>query len=287
MDRTTNVLTIIAISGLSPGPLPLLFVDALFKSHPDPTLRPRAVALISFYLLAWSPLFWNYGYRSDSCLSKRWMDQQGWIGLIHSFLLSRTHPTQPRRPQPREPADAPPQQKGRGQQQRLRRWRQGQTPGKPPAATPAAGGIAGGEAGAEPSHARVHPGRRRGAGAAGAEVSARAMHSLIPASIERPSPSLLTSCPPPYARLFLGEGAPLSSIFDGLKTMGQAYVPCVLLVLAGSLAQGLEGCVRGESSSYSRSDPRYKYTHQTTHIRNNNDNHHAGSTPLSCAARAS
>lgn len=44
------------------GPLPLLFVDALFKNHPDPTLRPRAVAFISFYLLAWSPLFWNYGY---------------------------------------------------------------------------------------------------------------------------------------------------------------------------------------------------------------------------------
>lgn len=44
------------------GPLPLLFVDALFKTHPDPTLRPRAVAFISFYLLAWSPLFWNYGY---------------------------------------------------------------------------------------------------------------------------------------------------------------------------------------------------------------------------------
>lgn len=42
-------------------------------------------------------------------------------------------------------------------------------------------------------------------------------------------------------RLFLGEGAPLSSLFDGLKVMGQAYVPCVLLVLAGSLAQGLEG----------------------------------------------
>lgn len=44
------------------GPLPLLFVDALFKNHPDPTLRTRAVAFISFYLLAWSPLFWNYGY---------------------------------------------------------------------------------------------------------------------------------------------------------------------------------------------------------------------------------
>lgn len=44
------------------GPLPLLFVDALFKQHPDPTMKPRAVAFISFYLLSWSPLFWNYGY---------------------------------------------------------------------------------------------------------------------------------------------------------------------------------------------------------------------------------
>lgn len=44
------------------GPMPLLFVDALFRSHPDPSLRGRAVAYISFWLLAWSPLFWTYGY---------------------------------------------------------------------------------------------------------------------------------------------------------------------------------------------------------------------------------
>jgi len=38
-------------------------------------------------------------------------------------------------------------------------------------------------------------------------------------------------------RLFLGDGAPLSSVFAALRTMGSAYVPCVLLVLSGSLAQ--------------------------------------------------
>ena len=33
--------------------------------------------------------------------------------------------------------------------------------------------------------------------------------------------------------------APLGPLFDSLRTLGSAYVPCVLLVLAGSLAQGL------------------------------------------------
>lgn len=40
------------------GPLPLVFVDALFRAHPDPTILPKAVAYISLYLLGWSPLFW-------------------------------------------------------------------------------------------------------------------------------------------------------------------------------------------------------------------------------------
>lgn len=89
-------------------------------------------------------------------------------------------------------------------------------------------------------------------------------------------------------RLFLGEGAPLSSIFDGLKTMGQAYVPCVLLVLAGSLAQGLEGCVPAWRIIIVFDEVRHTYTHHTTHKRNNNDDkQRAGSTPPSCAARAS
>lgn len=151
----------------SPGPLPLLFVDALFKSHPDPTLRPRAVALISFYLLAWSPLFWNYGYRFVCNTLSPWQ-------IVHlSFPVHTCHDTtpQPPRPHAQQPADAPPQQEGRRRQQRrLRRRRQGQAPGEPDVAAAAAGGVPGCEAGAEPAHARLHAGRRRGAGAAGAEV---------------------------------------------------------------------------------------------------------------------
>lgn len=40
------------------GPLPFVFVDSLFRSHPDPTLLVKSNAYISMYLLCWSPLFW-------------------------------------------------------------------------------------------------------------------------------------------------------------------------------------------------------------------------------------
>ena len=40
------------------GPLPLVFADALLKSHPDRTLLPQSIGYISLYLLGWSPLFW-------------------------------------------------------------------------------------------------------------------------------------------------------------------------------------------------------------------------------------
>lgn len=63
-----------------------------------------------------------------------------------------------------------------------------------------------------------------------------------------PHPKLIFLLLPPHpiyfktkytnnTRLFLGDGAPLSSVFAALRTMGSAYVPCVLLVLSGSLAQ--------------------------------------------------
>lgn len=42
------------------GPLPLLFVDAIF--HNNPVMLQKAVAYISLYLLGWSPLFWTLGY---------------------------------------------------------------------------------------------------------------------------------------------------------------------------------------------------------------------------------
>ena len=40
------------------GPLPLVFVDALLKSHSDATYLPKSVAYVSLYLLGWSPMFW-------------------------------------------------------------------------------------------------------------------------------------------------------------------------------------------------------------------------------------
>ena len=42
------------------GPLPLIFADALFASK-APAIQSQVVACISFYLLAWSPLFWSFG----------------------------------------------------------------------------------------------------------------------------------------------------------------------------------------------------------------------------------
>eukprot|EP00523_Entomoneis_sp_CCMP467_P008100 CAMPEP_0168735472 /NCGR_PEP_ID=MMETSP0724-20121128/9352_1 /TAXON_ID=265536 /ORGANISM="Amphiprora sp., Strain CCMP467" /LENGTH=475 /DNA_ID=CAMNT_0008782619 /DNA_START=86 /DNA_END=1513 /DNA_ORIENTATION=- len=41
------------------GPLPLLFADALFSKQA--MIQSQVVACISFYLLAWSPLFWSFG----------------------------------------------------------------------------------------------------------------------------------------------------------------------------------------------------------------------------------
>ena len=43
------------------GPLPLLFADALFGGNPSNGLHSDVAAGISFYLLAWSPLFWTFG----------------------------------------------------------------------------------------------------------------------------------------------------------------------------------------------------------------------------------
>ncbi|CAM9529384.1 unnamed protein product [Chrysoparadoxa australica] len=44
------------------GILPILFATSLFRTHPDPTVLPRAIAYISFFLMAWSPTFWTLGY---------------------------------------------------------------------------------------------------------------------------------------------------------------------------------------------------------------------------------
>ena len=43
------------------GPLPLVFVDALLRSHADTSMLPQSIGFISLYLLGWSPLFWIFG----------------------------------------------------------------------------------------------------------------------------------------------------------------------------------------------------------------------------------
>jgi predicted permease len=42
------------------GPLPLVFADALLKTHIDATILPKSLGFISLYLLGWSPLFWIF-----------------------------------------------------------------------------------------------------------------------------------------------------------------------------------------------------------------------------------
>lgn len=55
-----NQLLICTAFGNS-GPLPLVFVDALLRSHADSTMLPQSIGFISLYLLGWSPLFWILG----------------------------------------------------------------------------------------------------------------------------------------------------------------------------------------------------------------------------------
>jgi len=43
------------------GPLPLVFTDAIFRTHSDSTLLKKGIAYISLYLLGWSPMFWILG----------------------------------------------------------------------------------------------------------------------------------------------------------------------------------------------------------------------------------
>ena len=58
--RTSQVL--ICSTFANSGPLPLLFVDTIFRNFKDPKVSSTAIAYISFYLLGWSPLFWTMGY---------------------------------------------------------------------------------------------------------------------------------------------------------------------------------------------------------------------------------
>lgn len=152
------------------GPLPLLFADAFLRLHPtDPTLYPRAVAYISFYLVAWSPLFWTIGATI--------------LGAVKTQPAYSSLPSSSSLP-----------------------------PSPPP--TPSS------------------------------TIRKVFSHPLCQKAISPPTLGCLfgaiVGVTPVLRSLFFGPAAPLASLFDALRTMGSAYLPTVLLVLAGSLAKGFE-----------------------------------------------
>uniref|UniRef100_A0A7S2URC9 Uncharacterized protein n=1 Tax=Attheya septentrionalis TaxID=420275 RepID=A0A7S2URC9_9STRA len=57
-EEERKAVSVCTIFGNS-GPLPLIFADALFGAR-SPALLGDVTACISFYLLAWSPLFWSF-----------------------------------------------------------------------------------------------------------------------------------------------------------------------------------------------------------------------------------
>ena len=66
------------------GSLPLIFADALFGSNP--VLQSQMAAGISFYLLAWSPLFWTLGKVILGAEEKANPDSNQWQATLKKVL---------------------------------------------------------------------------------------------------------------------------------------------------------------------------------------------------------
>ncbi|CAM9666363.1 unnamed protein product [Heterosigma akashiwo] len=163
--RVFNVCSSFGNAGL----LPMLFVNALFRGHPDPTVLPRAISSVSFFQLGWSPLFWGLGYQILQGPEKK------------SVVRDR-----------------------------LRRSRRVQ-----------------------------------------AKNFSRNMRAALAWRDFRKAPLVVRVFSPPIVACFLGaalglcpwtraaligEGAPLAPAMTALRTLGAAYTPAGVLVLAGSLA---------------------------------------------------
>jgi predicted permease len=132
------------------GPLPLVFVDALLRTHKNTQLLPQAIGFVSLYLLGWSPLFWIIG-----------------PGIL-----------------------------------------------KPVAGTDANAGDG-----------------ASGGSSAIMETLKRVMSPPVIASIL----GVIVGATGPLRDLFVKDGGLLNPLFDATRTLGSGYLPCVLLVLAGSL----------------------------------------------------
>jgi len=136
------------------GPLPLLFADALFAGKGDPTLGPRVVALISFYLLGWSPSFWTFG-RSILSSEEKVAEADKEAGGLKALLAS-------------------------------------------------------------PTAQRI--------------LSPPVMASVV---------GVVVGMNPFLKKIFLSPGAVARPFTEGLRTIGSAYVPAVILTLAGTLQQSV------------------------------------------------
>ena len=141
------------------GPLPFLFVDALFRSSVD--LQPRAIALISFYLLGCHPCFWTLG---------------------RNML-----------------APSPTREEG------------------------------------------TDLGHSHSTGAAVKKGLVSATKQMLSPPIVACFLGAMVGGIPFLQQAFLGSSAPLRPLMDALNLLAQAYLPCVILTLAGTLHQSLTG----------------------------------------------
>jgi predicted permease len=205
------------------GPLPLLFVDSLF--HADPAMASRAVAFVSFYLLGWSPAFWTIGRNILSPISSSGYngrsgpnnDQYRMGGGMnieygnnddYGIAAETTTP-------PRSPLAQKLEQENEDLKNQI-----SQLAGSGP--------IFGGDGNG--AWAKLQRTTFLGNPTTKRVLSPPVLGCIIGAII---------GAVPFLTNLCLGSTAPLRPLTDGVRTLGQAYLPAVILTLAGTLHSSL------------------------------------------------
>jgi auxin efflux carrier family protein len=205
------------------GVLPLLFVTALFRGHPDPTVMPRAIAYVSFFLMGWSPAFWTVGY---STLTSH----------LNKDTTTAASPTA---------ADATGSSTATSSTT---------TAAVKPAVTTAAA-IGASSSSVYLSTLSQPAGGSPSSSSALAVVSKRAklfnLLRAVKSKLQSPTATRILSPPiiacvlglavgtlAPFRWLLMDAQAPLAPFWNSLTVLANAYTPSGVLVLAGSLANG-------------------------------------------------
>jgi auxin efflux carrier family protein len=206
------------------GVLPLLFVTALFRGHPDPTVMPRAIAYVSFFLMGWSPAFWTVGYSTlTSHLNKDATTAASTTAADATSSSAATSAT----------AAA--------------------AAAKPAVTTVAAIGAS--SSSVYLSTLSQPAGGSPSGSSALAVVSKRAkllnLLRAVKSKLQSPTASRILSPPiiacvlglavgtvAPFRWLLMDTQAPLAPFWNSLTVLANAYTPSGVLVLAGSLANG-------------------------------------------------